>query len=169
MRTLVADREAALRELSELETRTRALDAERGQLNEAAEVLGTRDYGARGRPRMQPREGVERAQATLDQARLEAFAAREQDAVARAELGRIEDLYTAVEGRVHGLEGLERERVGLAPAAAKLLEERSQFGADAILGPLSDFVTASANARRVGRAVPRHDRARGARARPCGG
>jgi chromosome segregation protein len=75
-----------------------------------------------------------------------ALAAREQDAAARAELGRIEDLYTAVEGRMHGLEGLERERVGLAPAAARLLETRDRFGEGAILGPLSDFVTAGANA-----------------------
>jgi len=144
MRTLVADREAALRELTELETRTRALDAERGQLNEAAEVLA-REIGSATATATSAREGVERAQATLDQARLEALAAREQDAAARAELGRIEDLYTAVEGRMHGLEGLERERVGLAPAAARLLEMRDRFGEGAILGPLSDFVNASAN------------------------
>ena len=145
MRTLVADREAALRELTELETRTRALDAERGQLSEAAEVLAREIHGAR-QTAVAARESVERAQSALDQARLEALAARENDASARAELGRIEDLYTAVEGRMHGLEGLERERVGLAPAAARLLEARDRFGAGAILGPLSDFVTASANA-----------------------
>ena len=145
MRTLVADREAALRELTELETRTRALDAERGQLNEAAEVLKS-EISSATETAAAARAGVERAQGALDAARLEALAAREQDAATRAELGRIEDLYTAVEGRVHGLEGLERERVGLAPAAARLLEERSQFGENAILGPLSDFVSASPNA-----------------------
>ena len=145
MRTLMADREAAVREVSDLETRTRALDAERGQLNEAAEVLAREILSATATENA-AREGVERAQSALDQARLDALSAREHDAAARAELGRIEDLYTAVEGRVHGLEGLERERVGLAPAAAKLLEVRDRFGPDAILGPLSDFVTASANA-----------------------
>ena len=145
MRTLMADRESAVREVSDLETRTRALDAERGQLNEAAEVLAREIVNASGTQNV-AREGVERAQAALDQARLDALAAREHDAAARAELGRLEDLYTAVEGRVHGLEGLERERVGLAPTAAKLLEVRDRFGPDAILGPLSDFVTAGANA-----------------------
>src|SRR5207247_647127 len=34
---------------------------------------------------------------------------------------------------------LERERVGLAPAAQALLKAREQFG-DAVIGPLSDFV-----------------------------
>jgi chromosome segregation protein len=145
MRTLVADRESALRELTELETRTRALDAERGQLNEAADVL-KREISGATETAASARDGVERAQGALDLARLEALAAREHDANSRAELGRIEDLYTAVEGRLHGLEGLERERVGLAPAAARLLEERSRFGENAILGPLSDFVTASPNA-----------------------
>jgi chromosome segregation protein len=61
----------------------------------------------------------------------------------RTELGRTEDQFAALEGRVHGLEGLERERVGLAPAAARLLRERDRFGDGAILGPLSDFITAS--------------------------
>ncbi len=145
MRTIVADRESAQRELSELETRTRALDAERGQLNEAAEVLG-REIGDARQTAEAARAGVERAQSALDAARLAALAAREADAAARAELGRIEDLYTAVEGRVHGLERLERERVGLAPAAARLLEERDSFGAGSIIGPLSDFVTANAKA-----------------------
>ena len=145
MRTLVADREAALRELTELESRVRALDAERGQLSEAADVLA-REIGSAGTTAASAREEVERAQSALDQARIEALTAREQDAAARAELGRIEDLYTAVEGRMHGLEGLERERVGLAPAAARLLEARDRFGDGAILGPLSDFVSAGASA-----------------------
>jgi chromosome segregation protein len=145
MRTLVSDREAALRELTELETRMRALDAERGQLSEAAEVLAGEISSAR-ETAAGARDSVERAQSALDQARIEALAARENDAAARAELGRIEDLYTAVEGRMHGLEGLERERVGLAPAAARLLEVRERFGDRAILGPLSDFVTANASA-----------------------
>jgi chromosome segregation protein len=145
MRTIVADRESAQRELTELETRTRALDAERGQLNEAAEVLAREIRSARETADA-ARASVERAQAALDEARLAALAAREGDAAARAELGRIEDLYTAVEGRVFGLERLERERVGLAPAAARLLEERDAFGQGAIIGPLSDFVTATANA-----------------------
>lgn len=144
MRTLVADRESAQREMGELETRIRALDAERGQLSEAAEVLAREIRGADATA-AEAREEVERAQRALDSARLETLAAREQDAASRTELGRIEDLYTALEGRMHGLEGLERERVGLAPAAARLLEVRERFGDGAVTGPLSDFLTAGAN------------------------
>lgn len=145
IRTLEADRDAALREVNELESRTRALDVERGQLNDAAESL-TRELRSAAATAEASREGVVRAQAALDQARASALVAREQDAVARAELGRIEDLRIAVEGRVHGLEGLERERVGLAPAAARLLETRERFGDGAVLGPLSDFVSAGTGA-----------------------
>jgi chromosome segregation protein len=144
MRTLVVDRESAQRELGDLETRTRALDAERGQLNEAAEVLA-REISEAAATASEAREGVERAQQTLDDARIEALAAREFDSASRAEFGRLQDLYTALEGRMHGLEGLERERVGLAPAAARLLEVRDRFGEGAVLGPLSDFLTAGAN------------------------
>src|SRR5439155_1182645 len=53
-----------------------------------------------------------------------------------------EDLQRRAEGS-RALEGeraaLERERVGLAPAAQALLKAREQFG-DAVIGPLSDFV-----------------------------
>ncbi len=145
IRALESDRDAAQRELTELESRTRALDVERGQLNEAAEVLSAEIREATATA-ARARAGVEDAQVALDQARLSALVARERDAAARAELGRIEDMRTAVEGRVHGLEGLERERVGLAPAAAKLLQARDRFGAGAVLGPLSDFVSAGAHA-----------------------
>ena len=47
---------------------------------------------------------------------------------------------------MNALEQLERDRVGLAPAASRLLREREQFGEGAVLGPLSDFI-----ARRSGR------------------
>ena len=55
---------------------------------------------------------------------------------------RVEEEHTATQGKLAALEGLERERVGLAPAAARLLRERERFGRDAVLGPLSDFIGA---------------------------
>jgi chromosome segregation protein len=143
LRTLEADRESALRELNELQARTRHLDVERGELADAADVLG-REIGAATTTAATAGRSVETAQEALTGARLAALAAREQDAAGRADLGRAEDLLTALEGRMHGLEGLERERVGLAPAAASLLENRNRFGEGAILGPLSDFVSADA-------------------------
>src|SRR5262249_37736363 len=64
------------------------------------------------------------------------------EATARAEARRVDEEHTAVAGKVDGLEGLERERVGLAPAAARLLRDRAQFGDGAIVGPLTDFIAA---------------------------
>ncbi|HEX9565400.1 MAG TPA: chromosome segregation protein SMC [Gemmatimonadaceae bacterium] len=145
LRSLDADRDSALRELNELQTRGRNLDIERGELSDATAAL-SREIALARDATNGATEGVAQAQATLDGARLTALGAREQDAAARAELGRAEDLVAALEGRMHGLEGLERERVGLAPAAARLLEARDRFGDGAILGPLSDFVTANASA-----------------------
>src|SRR5204863_141135 len=63
--------------------------------------------------------------------------AREREVAAREELIRAEDLHTALSAKLNALEGLERERVGLAPAAARLLKERGIFGEGAVLGPLS--------------------------------
>ncbi len=51
---------------------------------------------------------------------------------------RADELHTSLTAKLNALEGLERERVGLAPAAARLLKERGIFGEGAILGPLSD-------------------------------
>lgn len=70
--------------------------------------------------------------------------ARGREASARAELLRAEELHTASIAKLNALEALERERVGLAPAAARLLKERAIFGEGAILGPLSDFISADA-------------------------
>jgi len=77
-----------------------------------------------------------------DSARDAQHQARERESAARSELLRAEELYTALSAKLNALEGLERERVGLAPAAARLLKERGIFGEGAILGPLSDFIGA---------------------------
>src|SRR6266576_987515 len=45
--------------------------------------------------------------------------------------------------RRDALTELDREHVGLAPAAQALLKARSKFGEGTILGPLSDFVRTS--------------------------
>ena len=90
------------------------------------------------------KSAVEQAEVALTEAREAMNAAKENEANARHELFRADETFTALQGKVHALESLERERVGLAPAAARLLRERSQFGDGAVLGPLSDFVNASA-------------------------
>jgi len=143
-RRLDLDRESAQRETAELEQRSAALEIERQQLVDAAAVLAREIEGADEAIEV-ARVSVATAVAGLEEARATARAARERDAAARAELGRAEDTYVALEGKVNALEGLERERVGLAPAAARLLRERDRFGEGAVLGPISDFLSTSAS------------------------
>jgi chromosome segregation protein len=138
---LTMDRDSAERERQDVLRRHEAIRTEQLQLFDAAELVG--------------RE-VEEARATLDVARVRVvetaelrdatdaavLAAREADSTARSEALRAEEAHAALEGRAHALQALERERVGLAPAAAKLLRERGKFSDGAILGPLSDFISA---------------------------
>ena len=66
--------------------------------------------------------------------------AREHEAMNRAGRRQAEEMLAQLTARRQALEELERDRVGLAPAAAALLAVRDRFG-DAVLGPLSDFVS----------------------------
>jgi len=135
------ERERASRELEEVVQRADALDAERTQMADAlALVRRERDEAAAAAVEAVARMGV--ASTDLETARAEDRETREREAAARAELFRADETYVALQGKVGALEGLERERVGLAPAAARLLKERERFGEGAVLGPLSDFITA---------------------------
>ncbi len=140
---LELDRQGALRELEELEQRSTALAAEGEQLTEARERAGS-ELALAGRSVDAAGHDATRAAEQLTAARVHAESARQADAATRSELFRAEELCTSLHGRVTALEALERERVGLAPAAARLLRERERFGDGAILGPLSDFIAASA-------------------------
>ncbi len=141
LRRIEIDRERAQRELDETTQRATALEQERAQL---ADTLGLtqRESEAAAVSLAEARERAAAAVAELEQARQADRDARDQESVARAELGRVEESLTAMQGKVNALEGLERERVGLAPAAALLLKERERFGDGAVLGPLSDFLNA---------------------------
>jgi chromosome segregation protein len=141
VRRLELDHEGGQREITELDARIGQLGNERQLLADSAATL-QRDIVAADEAMEVARGTVAESQRDLDAARERARAARDVDAAARAELGRSQDLYTSLEARLSALEGLERERVGLAPAAARLLRERDRFGEGAILGPLSDFITA---------------------------
>jgi chromosome segregation protein len=144
MRELELTAESTARELHDLEARVRTLDSERAQLVDAVESLA-REIESSADEVAAARARVERTTNALEAARAEGRIARDHESACRTELGRTEDLHTALEGRVHGLEGLERERVGLAPAAARLLRERDRFGGS-VLGPISDFITAAPSA-----------------------
>ena len=139
------DRERAQREHDEVAQRIAALEPERQQLADtAANVRREVDAAVVALEEAQALVGA--AQAELEAARTADRDIREQEAAARAELFRADEAFTALQGKVNALEGLERERVGLAPAAARLLKERDRFGDGAILGPLSDFVSADQHA-----------------------
>jgi chromosome segregation protein len=140
-RRLEHERERALRELDEVTQRTEALAIERAQLEDALAMA------LREQEESQAHVGAAQAMATesageLDSARSTDREVRERESLARAELFRADEALTALQGRVNALEQLERDRVGLAPAASSLLKEREQFGEGAILGPLSDFIGA---------------------------
>jgi chromosome segregation protein len=139
------DRQAAERELQELSTRREVLVDEQAQLadTEAAirrELLDADATLADARGR----SGLRNADLASAQAALRA--ARDADSAARSALLRAEEAMTALESKLNALEELERERVGLAPAAARLLREREKFGQGAVIGPLSDFITTESEA-----------------------
>jgi chromosome segregation protein len=137
------DRQGAEREHEELSARRATLDTEQTHLFDAAEaarreLAAAEDAAAIAAARLaETTAATDDARAALDQA-------REREGAARAELLRVDELHTALSAKLNALEGLERERVGLAPAAARLLKERAIFGEGAILGPLSDFISADA-------------------------
>ena len=137
------DREGAERELTELAERMESLAAEREHLAESLEASRS-ELALALRAFEESEEWAERMAEQLKASRAAAEEARASDASARGELLRAEQQLTSLQGKVHALESLERERVGLAPAAARLLRERSEFEDGAILGPLSDFISAGA-------------------------
>ena len=143
VRRLELDREAAERETAETSVRVHSLEEEQLQLFD--EVTGARrELEAAAEALDIARSVAETASAERDAARAAATSAREAESAARADLFRADEALTSVQGKVNALEALERERVGLAPAAAKLLRERERFSAGAVLGPLSDFISADA-------------------------
>lgn len=147
-RRLELDREASTRDLSETQQRLETLERERAQLadqfaNTERELVSAREQSALLQGTAQE------AQQTLEQARVVATGARTTDAESRAMLARVVQTHTSLEGEVSALERLERERVGLAPSAKKLLDVRETIGAGAVLGPLTDFLTADGDSARL--------------------
>ena len=147
-RRVELDREGASRERGETAQRLAALEQERQRLADTAASIARELEQGREQVAL-ARAEEEEARQGLEGARLAAVAARTADAEARAALAAAVERRTALEGRVNALASLERERVGLAPSAAKLLKERERFGEGAVLGPLTDFVSADGDAARL--------------------
>jgi len=138
------DRQSGERERSEIAARKSTLEAEQAQLLEAAEA-SRRDLAAAEDAAAVAATRVAETTLAADDARDVLLKARERENGARADLLRADELHAASIAKLNALEALERERVGLAPAAARLLKERDIFGEGAVLGPLSDFISADAN------------------------
>ena len=135
------DRQGSERERQDLAARRALLEGEQLQLFDAAE-LARRELAAAEDAAAVAAERVSVTAQTAEISRDVVREAREREAAARSELLRAEELHASLVAKLSALEGLERERVGLAPAAARLLRERGVFGDGAIVGPLSDFITA---------------------------
>ncbi len=145
VRRLELDREGTERELAEVLARESVLEAEIEALGDAISAV-SRDSAAADEAVEIARVTVARAQAALEAARVTAQRSRTAEAEVRARLGDLDRQRTSLQGRIHGLEALDRDRVGLAPGAAAVLRERERFGAGAVLGPLSDFLSAESDA-----------------------
>jgi chromosome segregation protein len=139
------DKEAAAREIEELATRRFALLEEQSQLADSENAV-RREMRDAEEGLASSRERTATCNAALASALGSLRAGREEDSASRSALLRADEAFTALEGKVNALESLERERVGLAPAAAKLLDEKDRFGEGALIGPLSDFITADTDA-----------------------
>jgi chromosome segregation protein len=140
-RRIEHERERAAREHDEVMQRGEALALERQQLEDALSVVQSEHEASQAAVDAAAESAADAAR-ELETARANDRETRERESLARAELFRADEALTALQGRVNALEQLERDRVGLAPAASALLKERQRFGEGAILGPLSDFIGA---------------------------
>ncbi|MEX2177647.1 MAG: chromosome segregation protein SMC [Gemmatimonadaceae bacterium] len=138
-------RERARRELDETGDKASALERERTQLLDTA-TLARRELEEAAASRERVDADATAVVGQAHQARENERLARDADVAARAALFSADEEHAALEGKVGGLESLERERVGMAPAAARLLRDREQFEPGTILGPISDYIATDQDA-----------------------
>lgn len=144
---------AQAQSLRALEGERSALEGDLSSLREAlaqqqAHCAGlAQDYAeAETRAQAAEQDALNRSHDTIaattaaDRARHLVAETREREAKERDERRIAEESLAQLTARRHALEELERDRVGLAPAAQALLAARQRFG-DAVLGPLSDFLS----------------------------
>ena len=155
VRRLEEELHAQAQTLRALEGERTALDGELASLREAlgqqqAHCAGlAQDYAeVEDRGRVAEQEAGDRGRDTLiataasDRARHLVNETREREAAERDQRRGAEESLAQLTARRQALEELERDRVGLAPAAQALLAARDRFGS-AVLGPLSDFISTS--------------------------
>src|SRR3989454_830480 len=129
---------AQRRERAELGQQLADASQERARRAET-EWAATAQVGTRAEQATALARAAAQAAAGLEQARRRVAELKEQETHGRAARRQAEGALAQVTARHDALAELERERVGLAPAAQALLKAREQLG-DAVIGPLSDFV-----------------------------
>ncbi len=148
IRALHGERSALARELEDMRRRETELAAHR--TDTARQMEDARARNAEAREALRAREVEEReASADLERARHTVAAAREQEAAVRVDRRELEERLAQQRARREALEELERKREGLAPGVQALLRESERFGAGAILGPVSDFLSISTGEARL--------------------
>ncbi len=141
LRALEGERTALERDLQSLREQAGHSETRQSQLrNELAAAEHRRDETATAAEQAgnEARQAAQRA----EQSRHDLGEGRRREALERAERRTAEETLAQVSARRQALAELERDRVGLAPGATALLAAKARFG-DAVLGPLSDFISTS--------------------------
>ena len=139
LRSLEGERTALDGELASLRERVAQEEAHVAQLTQERQSTGEKLTDASNvadRHSADFRQGA----AAAEQSRLLLRETRDREARELAERRTIEEDVARITARRSALEALERDRVGLAPAAAALLAGRGRFG-DQVLGPLADYIS----------------------------
>jgi len=137
-RSLEIEGGALDRERSELREQLALATAERHDCESAAQAAA-RDADAAVQRVNRDAHAAVRAVEALQHARRHVAALHEQEMSARSARRQTEAALAQLEARRDALNELDREHVGLAPAAAALLKARLP----GVMGPLSDFVRTS--------------------------
>jgi chromosome segregation protein len=147
-RALQAEQGVAERETADLRAHESELAERLAQAERECAAARARSDEARRALAAREREQHE-ATGEHERARHELTSRRESEAALRVDLRAVDEAQAQAAARRDALADLERERVGLAPAARQIMQVRDTFGPGAVLGPLSDFVRTSAASARL--------------------
>jgi chromosome segregation protein len=139
LRSLEGERTALDGELASLRERIGEESAHRAHLADERRAAGERLTVASAIAERQGGDTRHKA-AAAEHARLRVRETRDREAREVAERRALEEDVAVRTARRTALEALERDRVGLAPAAAALLAQRERFNGW-VLGPLADFIS----------------------------
>src|SRR5690348_9436804 len=140
-RTLEGERAALERERADLRQQVAEATADRADRETAERDAATQATSLAQRAAQRARAAADAAEA-VERARRRVAELKEDETRGRGARRQAEETLAQAKARHDALAELDRERVGLAPAAQALLKARDRFG-DAVIGPLADFVRTS--------------------------